>query len=230
MTRYLIVDDHPLFRDALQRVIKQAHPEADIYEATSIEGALDVLAAHDSFDLAMFDLALPDASGFDGLIRVRAANPRLPIIIVSGFEEVELMHVAKSLGVAGYVPKSALRSDFGRALGEVMSGGVYFPDLDPSTNYVSDALVHDVLTRLRNLTPQQLAVTQLMREGLQNKQIAYRLGLAETTVKAHVSEILRKLRVSTRTNAVIEVSKIDFDSLRGLTGGQAHSAARERTR
>lgn len=231
MNRFLIVDDHPLFREALQRAVKQVFAEADVYEATSIEGALDVLAAHECFDLALFDLGLPDVNGFEGLIRVRAAYPKLPIIVVSGFEEPELIRVAISLGAAGYVPKSASRAELARALRDVLGGAVHFHYPDATTDVRSEMPAQEVLARLQSLTPQQLAVMQLIREGLQNKQIAYRLGLAETTVKAHVSEILRKLNVFTRTNAVIEVSKVDFDALRARANGQVAASAvlRERS-
>jgi len=221
MNRFLIVDDHPLFREALQTVVRQVYVDADIYEATSIEGALDVLAAHEGFDLALLDLALPDVNGFEGLIRIRAAFPRLPIVVVSGFEEPELVSVAISLGVAGYLPKSASRGELAQALREVLGGGVHFREVQAKPETCNVTPAQEVLSRLRNLTPQQLAVMQLIREGLQNKQIAHRLGLAETTVKAHVSEILRKLNVFTRTTAVIEVSKVDFDALRGQASGQA---------
>ena len=103
MTRFLIVDDHPLFREALQSAVRMVHADADIYEATSIEGALDVLAAHDDFDLALLDLSLPDVSGFEGLIRIRATFPKLPVVVVSGHEEPELIRDAISLGISGYI-------------------------------------------------------------------------------------------------------------------------------
>ena len=121
MNRLLIVDDHPLFREALQTAVRMVHSDADIYEATSIEGALDVLAAHDNFDLALLDLSLPDVSGFEGLIRVRATFPKLPIIVVSGHEEPELIRYAISLGISGYITKSTSRSELALAISEVMN-------------------------------------------------------------------------------------------------------------
>jgi DNA-binding NarL/FixJ family response regulator len=215
MNRLLIVDDHPLFREALQTAVRMVHSDADIYEATSIEGALDVLAAHDNFDLALLDLSLPDVSGFEGLIRVRATFPKLPIIVVSGHEEPELIRYAISLGISGYITKSTSRSELALAISEVMNGSIYTPKCLPRMTDESAGGTEEqqILKRLRELTPQQLAVLQLVRAGLQNKQIAFQLSLAETTVKAHVSEILRKLNVFTRTNAVIQVSKIDFAAI-----------------
>jgi DNA-binding NarL/FixJ family response regulator len=222
MTRFLIVDDHPLFREALQSAVRMVHADADIYEATSIEGALDVLAAHDDFDLALLDLSLPDVSGFEGLIRIRATFPKLPVVVVSGHEEPELIRDAISLGISGYITKSTSRAELALAINEVMNGSIYTPKSMPQLRDAPRGASQEqqILKRLRDLTPQQLAVLQLIRAGLQNKQIAYQLNLAETTVKAHVSEILRKLNVFTRTNAVIQVAKVDFAALGARPSGE----------
>jgi DNA-binding NarL/FixJ family response regulator len=216
MTRFLIVDDHPLFREALQRAVQLVHADADIYEASSIEGALDVVAAHEDFDLALLDLALPGTSGFSGLIQIRTAYPKLPVVVVSGHEERSIVREAISLGVAGYVPKSTSRRELAHAISEVLNGSIYVPKqfLPLTSESAEETSSQQILKRLRDLTPQQLLVLEMIREGLQNKQIAYELKLAETTVKAHVSEILRKLHVYTRTKAVIEVAKVDFAAIR----------------
>ncbi len=215
MTRFLIVDDHPLFREALQSAVRMVHADADIFEATSIEGAIDVVAAHQDFDLALLDLTLPGTTDFSGLIRIRTTYPKLPVIVVSGHEEPGLVREAISLGIAGYVPKSTSRKELAFAIGEVLNGSIYVPKqyLPLATDTATETDKRQILKRLRDLTPQQLLVLEMIREGLQNKQIAYELKLAETTVKAHVSEILRKLNVYTRTKAVIEVAKVDFASL-----------------
>jgi len=216
VTRYLIVDDHPLFREALQSALRLVHADADIFEATSIEGALDVIAAHKDFDLALLDLSLPGTTGFSGLIRVRTSYPKLPVIVVSGHEEPALVREAMSLGIAGYVPKSTSRKELAFAISEVLNGSIYVPKsyLPLNRDGAEETNLKQILQRLRDLTPQQLLVLEMIREGLQNKQIAHELKLAETTVKAHVSEILRKLNVYTRTKAVIEVAKVDFAALR----------------
>jgi len=216
MIRILIVDDHPLYRDGLQSAVRSFAPDADIYEATSIEGALDVIEAHDGFDLVLLDLSLPGTTGFSGVLRVRAAHPKLPVIIVSGHEEPELVREALSLGVAGYAPKSTPRKELARAMQEVLAGSVYVPVAFSGRGQQGGAATseHEILQRLKGLTPQQLLVLEMIREGKQNKNIAQELNLAETTIKAHVSEILRKLRVFTRTKAVVEVAKVDFKALR----------------
>lgn len=221
MTRFLVVDDHPLFREALQSAVRLVHADAEIFEATSIEGALDVIAAHKDFDLALLDLSLPGTTGFAGLIAIRAAYPKLPVVVVSGHEEPALVREAISLGIVGYVPKSTSRKELAFAISEVLNGSIYVPKqfMTPAGESAGETDVQQIIKRLRDLTPQQLLVLELIREGPQNKQIAHELKLAETTVKAHVSEILRKLHVYTRTKAVIEVAKVDFSAIRDLNLG-----------
>jgi DNA-binding NarL/FixJ family response regulator len=215
MMRFLVVDDHPLFREALRSALRLVRTDADIFEATSIDGAIDVIAAHPDFDLTLLDLSLPGTTGFSGLIRIRTTYPKLPVVVVSGHEEPELVREAISLGIAGYIPKSTSRKQLAVAIGEVLNGSIYIPSqflpLDGSKQ--SETNLQQIVKRLRDLTPQQLLVLEMIREGMQNKQIAHELKLAETTVKAHVSEILRKLHVFTRTRAVIEVAKVDFSAL-----------------
>ena len=216
MTRFLIVDDHPLFREALQSAVLLVHPDADILEATSIEGALDMIAAHRDFDLALLDLSLPGTSGFGGLIAIRSAYPKLPVLVVSGHEEPALVREAISLGIAGYVPKSTSKKELALAIAEALRGSIYIPAKYAAAagEVAGETDVQQILSRLNDLTPQQFAVLEMIRAGYQNKRIAFELKLAESTVKAHVSEILRKLHVFTRTKAVIEVAKVDFEALR----------------
>lgn len=213
MMRFLIVDDHPLFREALRSALRLVHMEADIFEATSIEGALDVIAAQGDFDLALLDLSLPGTTGFAGLIAMRTAHPKLPVVVISGHEEPVLVREAMSLGIVGYIPKSAPRRELERAIGDVLKGSIYVPSEFLPLQSAGDTNLQQILKRLRDLTPQQLMVLDLIRRGLQNKEIAHELKIAETTVKAHVSEILRKLNVFTRTKAVIEVAKVDYAAL-----------------
>ena len=216
MARFLIVDDHPLFREALTSALRLVEPEADIYEATSIEGALDVLDAHDDFELALLDLSLPKTTGFSGLIRMRTSRPKLPILVVSGHEEPSVVREALSLGIAGYVPKSTSKKRLAEAIARALAGDVYEPDLPRGPAVEAPSGESRILQRLQDLTPQQLAVLELVREGRQNKAIAHELKLAETTVKAHVSEVLRKLGVASRTQAVIEVAKVDFEAVKKM--------------
>ncbi|HEY4191199.1 MAG TPA: response regulator transcription factor [Mesorhizobium sp.] len=212
--RFLIIDDHPLFREALHSAVQMAYPDVDTVEARSIAEAMEILASGKAFDLALLDLSMPDVRGFDGLLQLRTRYPRLPVVIVSGHEEARIISEALSYGAAGFIPKSARKSELAGAIRSVMDGAVFVPENydgrspDPDTTDRAD-----LVSRLAKLTPQQLRVLRMLRQGLLNKQIAYELQVGETTVKAHVSEILRKLNVYSRTQAVIEVSKLDSAGL-----------------
>lgn len=212
---FLVVDDHPLFRDALQLAIHSAYPQARIVEASSIANAKEVLAREPSFDLVLLDLTMPGTRGFDGLLELRSHNPKQPIVIVSALEDPRIIHEAMTCGAAGYISKSVRKPELTEAIQDIMNGLVYLPKgyEPPPAAATSDD--EELLGRLASLTPQQLRVLQMLRQGLLNKQIAYALGVGETTIKAHVSEILRKLGVSSRTQAVISVSKIEFDTILG---------------
>lgn len=214
MARFLIIDDHPLFREALHSALKSVYPEAEALEARTIAEAQDILAQSSSFDLALLDLNIPGIQGFEGLLQICTAWPRLPVVVVSGHEDNRIIREALSYGVAGFIPKSVRKADLAAAISEVMDGAVYVPasyEAGPANEESQDRA--ELVKRLATLTPQQLRVLQMLRQGLLNKQIAYELQVGETTVKAHVSEILRKLSVYSRTQAVIEVSKLDGSEL-----------------
>jgi DNA-binding NarL/FixJ family response regulator len=212
MARFLIIDDHPLFREALQSAIMLAFSNAEAVEARSISEAIEALNENAVFDLALLDLNMPGIQGFEGLRELRTQFPRLPVVVVSGHEEARIITEALSYGVAGFIPKSFKKSELAGAIQDVINGLVFVPQgYEPHTT--SDRNTSAVITSLASLTPQQLRVLQLLKLGMLNKQIAYELKVGETTIKAHVSEILRKLKVFSRTQAVIEVSKIDAKEL-----------------
>jgi DNA-binding NarL/FixJ family response regulator len=211
MISFLIIDDHPLFREALGNAVRLAHPDARILEAMSIKGALNILASEQDIDLALLDLFLPDATGFSGFLRLRETCPRLPVAIVSSEEDQQVIREALSLGAAGYLPKSTSKSELSLSIERVLSGSISVPKNFVVKNEKNGAdVTQAVRARLRELTPEQLRVLDLVRRGLQNKQIAVELKLAESTVKAHVTEILRKLKLFSRNKAVIEIGKINF--------------------
>jgi DNA-binding NarL/FixJ family response regulator len=210
MLRFLIIDDHPLFREALRSALRLVYPEADMVDAHRIEEAFVILDRKEVFDLALLDLSMPDVQGFEGLLQIRTRYPRLPVVVVSGHEDPRIVSEALSYGAAGFIPKSARKDDLAAAVREVMDGAVYVPAglAQPAANADCDDRA-ELMRRLSTLTPQQLRVLRMLRQGMLNKQIAYEMQVGETTVKAHVSEILRKLGVYSRTQAVIEVSRLD---------------------
>ncbi len=208
--RFLIIDDHPLFREALHSAVRIAYPDVDTVEARSVEEALDLLAGPTPFDLALLDLSMPGVQGFEGLLQLRTRHPRLPVVVVSGHEEPRIISEALSYGAAGFIPKSVRKDELAQAIRDVMEGAIYVPEnYDGQTPDADSSDRAEMVRRLSKLTPQQLRVLQMLKQGMLNKQIAFELQVGETTVKAHVSEILRKLNVYSRTQAVIEVSKLD---------------------
>lgn len=224
MAKFLVVDDHPLFLEALQRAIAVGYSDAHIVTATSISSAKEALADDAQFDLILLDLSMPGTRGFDGLLEIRTLYPKLPVVVVSGLEDPRIIHEVMTYGAAGFIPKSVRLNELAEAIHSVMSGSVSLPKNYRPPQAVDPSRSRDLAQRLASLTPQQLRVLLMLRQGMLNKQIAYELEVGETTVKAHVSEILRKLNVASRTQAVIEAAKIDFDTIlaeRAKSDGQA---------
>jgi DNA-binding NarL/FixJ family response regulator len=209
MAGFLIVDDHPLFGEALGNAIRISHPDARILEATSIKGALSILASEPTVDLLLLDLLLPDAVGFSGFQKLRDLYPSLPISIVSSHEDQGTISEALEMGAVGYIPKSTSLSELSEAIDRVLSGSVSAPkDFVANRNMVRSSAAPTMRERLLELTPQQTRVLHLITRGLQNREIANELKLAESTVKAHVTEILRKLKLFSRNKVIVEMKKL----------------------
>lgn len=204
-----------MFREALESAVCVAKPDAEIFHAASIDEALEVLSSTQQVDLVLLDLSMPGTVGLSGVIRIRKAFPKSPIVIVSSYEDLQIVQSVLALGVSGYIPKSTSKRELADSIGEVLRGAIYLPKRYREAARTRRPRIdnRELLKRLHDLTPQQLRVLDMLHKGLQNKQIAYELKICETTVKVHVSDILRKLNVFSRTNAIIEVSKIDFASL-----------------
>ncbi len=208
--RIVIADDHPLFRDALRLAVQDALADVIFDDAGSLTEALDILTATDEVDLVLLDLKMPGVQGFSGLMLMRAQFPLVPVVVVSGSEESSVISRAVSLGALGFIPKSAPVADMQAAISAVLKGDVWLPE-NVDLTAQGNSEIDDLARRLCTLTPQQTRVLMMLREGLLNKQIAYELSVSEATVKAHVSAILQKLNVDSRTQAVIAASRIDGD-------------------
>lgn len=214
MARFLIIDDHPLFREALHSAVEMAYPDVETVDAVDFDNALEILRNEKNFDLILLDLKIPGVQGFEGLLKIRSLFPRLPVVVISGHEDSRVISEALSYGASGFIPKSVRKQELTSAIRSIMDGAIYVPDFySPPAASTEDHDRKEMISRLASLTPQQLRVLQMLREGLLNKQIAYELNVGETTIKAHVSEILRKLNVYSRTQAVIEVAKLDVPDL-----------------
>ena len=205
-SRFIIVDDHPLFRGALAQVLAGAFDGALIDEAGSYEALLPMLASRPEPDVVLLDLAMPGVQGLAGLMSLKAEFPALPVIIVSATEDTLTVRRCLDCGASGYVSKSEPVDKIRAAVAAVLAGNVWVPE-GADLAGASDDAVSQVLGRLSTLTPQQLRVLGMLGEGLLNKQIAFKLTVSEATIKAHVSAILQKLGVDSRTQAVIAINK-----------------------
>ena len=206
--RIVIVDDHPLFRGALNQALTSAFKDADIGEAGSLDELTERLAGGKEVDLVLLDLSMPGVQGLSGLLFLRAQHPEIPVVVVSASEDPGTIRRCIEFGASGFVPKSEPVENIRNAVRAVLDGGVWTPK-DVDLTAAIDRETDDLLARLSTLTPQQVRVLMMLGEGLLNKQIAYKLGVSEATIKAHVSAILQKLGVDSRPQAVIAINKID---------------------
>lgn len=206
--RILIADDHPLVRGALAQAVAGAAPGAEILEAGDLEGVTRIFSEGADIDLILLDLAMPGVRGFSGLMYLRAEHPDVPVVIVSGNEDRVVMRRCIDFGAAGFVPKTTPIEGMREAIRKVLGGDIWTPpDVDLSAPV--DKGTADLVRRMASLTPQQVRVLMMVSAGLLNKQIAYELKISEATVKAHVSAILTKLGVESRTQAVITAAKVE---------------------
>ena len=215
----LIADDHPLFRGALREAVTGVFGQADVAEAGTFEEVSEILERGGDVDLILLDLSMPGVRGFSGLMYLRAQYPSLPIVVVSANDDPAVIRRCMEFGASGFIPKTLGIEAMRAAVAHVLQGEVWTPP-DVDLTRQSDAETAALIARLSTLTPQQVRVLMMLSGGLLNKQIAYELGVSEATVKAHVSAILQKLGVESRTQAVIAASRIE-------TGHWPHLPARE---
>ncbi|MCK0148540.1 response regulator transcription factor [Marivita sp. S6314] len=209
----LVVDDHPLFCDALALTLRSIAEFEDIQTVGTLDASLDKVQDAGAFDLILLDLNLPDVNGLDGLVRLRTAAPKSRILIVSSMADNRMIAHALKAGADGFVPKHSQRAVFRKAFDAMRDGQVFVPDgyIDPQGADSPREAPEDALSRLASLTNQQARILNLICEGKLNKQIAYDLSIAETTVKAHVTAIMRKLGVHSRTQAVLIAQEARFN-------------------
>ncbi len=206
--RLVIADDHPLFRGALREAISGLFGRAEIGEAGTFEEVAGLLERGGEVDLILLDLRMPGVRGFSGLMYLRAQYPSVPIVIVSANDDPAVVRRCVEFGASGFIPKTLEVEELRGAIAQVLQGEVWTP---PEIDLAADADAESaaMIARLSTLTPQQVRVLMMLSGGLLNKQIAYELGVSEATVKAHVSAILQKLGVDSRTQAVIAAGRIE---------------------
>ncbi|RPI31919.1 MAG: DNA-binding response regulator [Hyphomicrobiaceae bacterium] len=204
--KFIIVDDHPLFRGALSQALQASFENAQVQEAGSLDELTDRLSTGGEIDLVLLDLTMPGVHGVSGLLYLRAQHPEVPVAIVSASDDAGTIRHCLDCGASGFIPKSQPVERIREAIRSIMDGEIWLPaDIDLSQP-VGEA--RQLVSRLSTLTPQQVRVLMMLGEGLLNKQIAFKLNVSEATVKAHVSAILQKLGVDSRTQAVIAINKI----------------------
>ena len=203
----LVADDHPLFRAALIQVLHERFAPLQTLEAASAATLGQALQDHPEVELVLLDLAMPGARGFSALLHVRGEYPQVPVVVISSNDHPRVIRRAQQFGAAGFIPKSAPAEDMGAAIRAVLDGGSWFPPMAAERSE-ADA---ELAARLAQLTPQQFRVLLCLADGLLNKQIAAELGLAENTVKVHVTAILKKLACYSRTQAAVLVKSLEAE-------------------
>ncbi|MBV4491182.1 MULTISPECIES: response regulator [Pseudomonas] len=215
MYKILIADDHPLFREAIHNVISDGFQGSEVMETADLDSALALTREHDDLDLILLDLNMPGMHGLNGLITLRNEAPTTPVVIVSAEQEKQIVLQAITYGAVGFITKSSPRLQMIEAIEQILNGNVYLPpDIIRAQKSATSRRLNDTPSfppeMLQALTRKQLLVLERMTKGESNKQIAYTLDIAETTVKAHVSAILRKLNVHNRVQAILSAGDIDF--------------------
>lgn len=203
----IIADDHPLFRDAIKQAIEGLMPNCTFRLAGDLDDLRQQLRETEAVELVLLDLSMPGTTGFSGLLSIRSEFQEIPVIVVSATEDPMTIRKCIELGASGFIPKSSGAEYIVEGIKAVQTGEVWTPpnvdieaDMDETSN--------ELLGKIQSLTPQQTRVLSMLAEGLLNKQIAYELSVSEATVKAHVSAVLLKLNVDSRTQAVIMMNKI----------------------
>jgi DNA-binding NarL/FixJ family response regulator len=205
-----IADDHPLFRSALLTVIKQHFSQANISESSDVDSTLKALENNTDIDLLLFDLHMPGSQDLYGLIAVREKHPSVPVVVVSASDDKDTINRVMGHGASGFIPKSLSADALYDAVKAVSEGEQWLPSFMENQLAPISPEEKSLAAKISTLTPQQYKVLCYVREGWLNKQIGFEMGITEATVKAHITAIFRKLGVTNRTQAVIELSKMSL--------------------
>jgi DNA-binding NarL/FixJ family response regulator len=230
--KILVVDDHPLILEALQHVLQQLDEEVEVLAAQNAQSGRDLVAENPDAGLLLLDLHLPDATGMSLLTELRQSFPTVPVVVLSASDRREDVLQAIDLGAMGYIPKCSTNIVMLQALRLILSGGVYLPSEAFTQRDAAETMMRSpepptapaMRPRDIGLTARQAQVLALVLQGKSNKVICRELGLAEGTVKIHVAAILRVLNVNSRTQAVIEASRIGLQLDGALPGRHSNSS------
>ncbi|OYX42653.1 MAG: DNA-binding response regulator [Rhodobacterales bacterium 32-67-9] len=208
----LVVDDHPLYCDALASMMETVFNMRRVRKAASLGDALQLLRSRFSPDLVMLDLNLPDVSGLSGFMKIKDRAPDVPVVVISAFTSDEVVQSVILAGAAGFIPKDAARETLREAMMDIWDGKTYVPAgfKAPAKESEADPTIGDISRKIAGLSQQQARILSLICKGKPNKLIAYEMQLAEATVKAHITALLRRLKVQNRTQAALLVREVSI--------------------
>ncbi len=208
LEQVIIADDHPLFRLAMKNTLERLYTGISLREAQDFNSLAEILQSQGSqCQLLLLDLEMPGCEGFSALIYVLTHFPHIPVMVVSAHSEPEIIRRSLDHGAAGFLPKSADLNDMNEAINTVAAGGLWKPAVSDSNSPISSQ-EQSIAEGLARLTQQQFRVAGMVYQGLLNKQIAAELNITEATVKAHMTEIFKKLGVNSRTQVVLALGQL----------------------
>jgi len=210
MTTLLIADDHPLYRDAIRSALSNSFEQLTLLEAADLKETVEVLHHNKHIDLLLLDLHMPGSGDLFGLIHIRKIFPDLPVAVVSGLEDVDIISKVINVGALGFVPKTTSAAEIALAVTAMLEGDIWLPQNYAAEGVQVDNEFAELAAKVASLTPAQYNVLCYMRDGLLNKQIGYNLDIATATVKAHVTAIFKKLNINNRTQAVLIASHLQL--------------------
>ncbi len=205
-THIIVADDHPLFRDAVTHLLERSILEVQVSQVETLGQLSATLAGNALPSLVLLDLKLDDTRGLDGLLLLKKQYPSLPILIISAYDDNKVVQMSMQCGASGFVPKSLEMERMAEAIQAVLAGDIWFPELG-GTESEAPADIHSLV---ETLTPAQLRVLALLRDGKPSKEMAAIMSVTEATIKAHLTEIFRKLKVKNRTQAVLATRDLDL--------------------
>ena len=210
MVTLLIADDHPLYRDAIRGALISSFKQLTLLEAADLKETVEMLHQNNHIDLLLLDLHMPGSGDLFGLIHIRKLFPDIPVAVVSGLEDPDIISKVINLGAMGFVPKTTSAAQIALAVTSMLEGDLGLPVSYATDDVELDSEFSELALKVASLTPAQYKVLCYMRDGLLNKQIGYNLDIATATVKAHVTAIFKKLHINNRTQAVLIASRLQL--------------------
>ncbi|MBU3002075.1 LuxR C-terminal-related transcriptional regulator [Paraglaciecola arctica] len=213
MATLLIADDHPLYRDAVRGALINSFKQLELLElleAADLNETVEMLHQNNHIDLLLLDLHMPGSGDLFGLIHIRKLFPDLPVAVISGLDDPDIISKVINLGAMGFVPKTTSAVQIAQAVTSMLEGDLWLPESYATDDVELDNEFAELALKVASLTPAQYKVLCYMRDGLLNKQIGYNLDIATATVKAHVTAIFKKLHINNRTQAVLIASRLQL--------------------